>query len=254
MNEEGDKHETNNMRTAPAKASRSTSMRPAKVLHRLHSDSSVRRSHTTGGSAVTVSTHRTDALDETNITHHRLINERLRKIAAHLILALLPAFHENARQEKEAKKERAEKAESEHEEAERPVPAHEEPAPALAAEPSVVETPAPQTKDVTVEDSPSKPKPTDATEAPAPETSSLAQMDIEAQPSGSGSGGEAPSATETPDDMREEVLNPLVREQRAMSAIPPHPEESQISDEFLDPLRPDICADILMQESTDPVA
>ncbi|KAG8764160.1 hypothetical protein FRC11_003016 [Ceratobasidium sp. 423] len=241
--------------------------------------------------------------DETNITHHRFINERLRKIADHLILALLPAFREKARQEKEAEKERAEKAEREREEVERiakeeaekaksatpePVPAPEEPAPALApaTEPSVTETPAPQTEDVTMEDSPPEPKPTDAAETPAPETSSPAHMDIDAQPSGSGSGGEASTAAEAPaeppaepqrvivhihgnevditdtgidptflealpDDMREEVLNQHVREQRATAAIPPRPEESQISADFLDALPPDIRAEILMQESAE---
>ncbi|CAE7209973.1 unnamed protein product [Rhizoctonia solani] len=238
--------------------------------------------------------------DETNITHHRFINERVRKISDHLVLALLPAFREKARLEKEAEKERAEKAEREREEAERiakeeeekakqatpePVPIPEEPAP--VTEPSVTETPAPQTEDVVMEDSPAEPKPTDTIETPAPETSA-AQMDVDAQPSGSGSGGEAPPVAEPevpgeppaepqrvivhihgnevditdtgidptflealPDDMREEVLNQHVREQRATAAIPPRPEESQISADFLDALPPDIRAEILMQESAE---
>ncbi|CAE6444639.1 unnamed protein product [Rhizoctonia solani] len=241
--------------------------------------------------------------DETNITHHRFINERIRKVSCHLILALLPAFREKARQDKEAERERAEKAEREREEAERiakeeaekakqatpePPAAPEEPTPAPTAEPSTTETPAPQTEDVVMDDSPAEPKPTDATETAAPEISSAAQMDIDAQPSGSGSGGEAPIATESetpaeppaepqrvivlihgnevditdtgidptflealPDDMREEVLNQHVREQRATAAIQPRIEESQISADFLDALPPDIRAEILMQESAE---
>ncbi|CUA66624.1 E3 ubiquitin-protein ligase HUWE1 [Rhizoctonia solani] len=239
--------------------------------------------------------------DETTITHHRFINERIRRISDHLVLALLPAFREKSRLEKEAEKERTEKAEREREEAERIakeeaekakeatpelVPAPEEPAP--TTEPLVAETPAPQPEDVVMEESPAEPKPTDATEAPAPETSSAAQMDVDTQPSGSGSGvavppvpeSEAPAEPPTepqrvivhihgnevditdtgidptflealPDDMREEVLNQHVREQRATAAIQPRPEESQISAEFLDALPPDIRAEILMQESAE---
>ncbi|KAH9949004.1 hypothetical protein B0H21DRAFT_198859 [Amylocystis lapponica] len=50
-----------------------------------------------------------------------------------------------------------------------------------------------------------------------------------------------------PDDMREEVLNQHVRNQRA--ARVERPADSQISDEFLDALPPDIRAEILQQES-----
>lgn len=50
-----------------------------------------------------------------------------------------------------------------------------------------------------------------------------------------------------PDDMREEVLNQHVREQRA--ARVERPADSQISSEFLDALPPDIRAEIIQQES-----
>ncbi|KAL6310318.1 hypothetical protein BKA93DRAFT_924556 [Sparassis latifolia] len=50
-----------------------------------------------------------------------------------------------------------------------------------------------------------------------------------------------------PDDMREEVLNQHVRDQRA--ARVERPADSQISPEFLDALPPDIRAEILQQES-----
>ncbi|CEL60680.1 E3 ubiquitin-protein ligase HUWE1 [Rhizoctonia solani AG-1 IB] len=241
--------------------------------------------------------------DETNITHHRFTNERLRKISDHLILALLPTFREKVRKEKEAEKERAEKAEREREEAERiakeeaerakpvtsePAPVPEEPVsvPTPTAE-SATEAPATQTEDVVMDDSPAEPKSTNATEAPAPEASSV-QMEVDAQASGSGSGGEAPATTNPeapteppaepqrvivhihgnevditdtgidptflealPDDMREEVLNQHVREQRATEAIQPRLEDTQISAEFLDALPPDIRAEILMQESAE---
>ncbi|KAF8712347.1 hypothetical protein RHS03_01066, partial [Rhizoctonia solani] len=239
--------------------------------------------------------------DETNITHHRFTNERLRKISDHLILALLPAFREKVRKEKEAEKERAEIAEREREEAERiakeeaekakqvipepaTAPAPEESAPAPTTEP-VAQTP--QAEDIVMEESSTESKPADTTGTPAPEASS-AQMDVDAQPSGSGSGGEPPAATNSeappeppaepqrvivhihgnevditdtgidptflealPDDMREEVLNQHVREQRATQAIQPRLEDTQISAEFLDALPPDIRAEILMQESAE---
>ena len=50
-----------------------------------------------------------------------------------------------------------------------------------------------------------------------------------------------------PDDMREEVLNQHVRDQRA--ARVERPADSQISTEFLDALPPDIRAEILQQEA-----
>ncbi|KAF6760270.1 hypothetical protein DFP72DRAFT_1097039 [Ephemerocybe angulata] len=50
-----------------------------------------------------------------------------------------------------------------------------------------------------------------------------------------------------PDDMREEVLNQHVRDQRA--ARVERPADSQISSEFLDALPPDIRAEILQQEA-----
>ena len=49
-----------------------------------------------------------------------------------------------------------------------------------------------------------------------------------------------------PDDMREEVLNQHVRDQRA--ARVERPADSQISDEFLDALPPEIRAEIIQQE------
>jgi E3 ubiquitin-protein ligase HUWE1 len=49
-----------------------------------------------------------------------------------------------------------------------------------------------------------------------------------------------------PDDMREEVLNQHVRDQRA--AIIERPADSQISSEFLDALPPEIRAEIIQQE------
>ncbi|OCH84897.1 hypothetical protein OBBRIDRAFT_891524 [Obba rivulosa] len=52
-----------------------------------------------------------------------------------------------------------------------------------------------------------------------------------------------------PDDMREEVLNQHVREQRA--ARVERPADSQISSEFLDALPPEIRAEILQQESAE---
>ena len=52
-----------------------------------------------------------------------------------------------------------------------------------------------------------------------------------------------------PDDMREEVLNQHVREQRASRVE--HPPDSQISPEFLDALPPEIRAEIIQQERLD---
>ncbi|KAG9100760.1 hypothetical protein FS749_013057 [Ceratobasidium sp. UAMH 11750] len=244
--------------------------------------------------------------EEVGIIHHRLSTERLRRISDHLILALLPAYREKVRQEKEAEREREEKAarEREQEEAERaarekeeaekakaatPEPAPQETPVEPAPETAPVEPPAPAQDDVVMEDPATPvPQPTEAVEAPAPEPPSAPQMDVDPQPSGSGSTAEAsatidletpveppPQAprvivhihgnevdiTDTgidptflealPDDMREEVLNQHVREQRTAAAIQPRLEETQISADFLDALPPDIRAEILMQESAE---
>lgn len=172
---------------------------------------------------------------------------------------------------------------------EAPVEPEPEPEP-ISVEPAVTESSEPQVEaDVVMEDSPAQePQPTDATEAPTSEPSSAPQMDVDPQPSGSGSGAEAASAidleapvvpppaaprvivhihgnevdiTDTgidptflealPDDMREEVLNQHVREQRTAAAIQPRLEETQISADFLDALPPDIRAEILLQESAE---
>ncbi|KAG9103766.1 hypothetical protein FRC06_008224 [Ceratobasidium sp. 370] len=245
--------------------------------------------------------------EEVGIIHHRLSTERLRRISDHLILALLPAYREKVRQEKEAEREREEKAaqEREQEEAERaarekeeaekakvatPEPAPQETPAEPAPETAPVEPPQPPAQDDVIMEDPTTPvpQPTGAVEAPVPEPSSVPQMDVDPQPSGSGSTAEASAAidletpvepppqaprvivhihgnevdiTDTgidptflealPDDMREEVVNQHVREQRTAAAIQPRLEETQISADFLDALPPDIRAEILMQESAE---
>ena len=200
------------------------------------------------------------------------------------------AEKERAEKEKaEREREEAERLAKEKEEAEKPKPETPEPVPATTepeaapVEPPVSEPIAPQEEaDVVMEDS-TEPR---STETSGPESSSTPQMDVDPEPSGSGAAAEPPveldvpveppveaprvivmihgnevDITDTgidptflealPDDMREEVLNQHVREQRTAAAIQPRLEETQISSDFLDALPPDIRAEILMQESAE---
>ncbi|KAF8750975.1 hypothetical protein RHS01_08862 [Rhizoctonia solani] len=178
--------------------------------------------------------------DETNITHHRFTNERLRKISDHLILALLPAFREKVRKEKEAEKERAEIAEREREEAERIAKEEAERQSKLylslllrlllknlLRHQRLNQLPRPSGRRHRDGGVFNRIQTSRYNRDPAPEASS-AQMDVDAQPSGSGSGGEPPATTNS-----EAPPEPPAEPQRVIVHI--HGNEVDITDTGIDP-------------------
>ncbi|TCD71204.1 hypothetical protein EIP91_011682 [Steccherinum ochraceum] len=213
---------------------------------------------------------------EVKTLHGRYELARLNKLVNHVALALLPAAVEAAKKAKIAEeaeaarrealakaeeealaKERAETEAREREEAERKRQEEE----ARAEE----ERAAGQQEATVDQDA-------EMTDADAAATSSAEPESAEAGPSsltdatGSSNApervtvmihGSAVDITDTgidptflealPDDMREEVLNQHVRDQRA--ARVERPADSQISDEFLDALPPELRAEIIQQET-----
>jgi len=212
-------------------------------------------------------------------------SDRLSKLADHVVLKLLPASLQAAKEAKETReKDEAKLAEAEAEaEAEaKAQAAKKEEEEAATAAVSVTETPPPppipeppvpahidadeeMTDEPTTEPQPIANETTDATpDAPNEEPSSSAST---APPDASASVPTPPRVTvmihgspvditdtgidptfleALPDDMREEVINQHVRDQRA--ARVERPEDSQISTEFLEALPADIRAEILQQE------
>lgn len=221
--------------------------------------------------------------EEAKVLHGKFSAERFMKLANHLILSMLPDAIERqkeakAKEEKEAaeRREAEAKAEAEaKEEAEKAAAAaaekareEEEAKARQEAEASTAEAAAPAvaTEDVDMTDA--------AQEHPAAPEDAEAQAGpsepavVEAEGSGEASTSAAPERvtvmihgsavdiTDTgidptflealPDDMREEVVNQHIRDQRA--ARVERPPDSQISSEFLDALPPEIRAEILQQE------
>lgn len=225
-------------------------------------------------------------LEEVKMLHGSFEQSRLHKLVGHVVLALLPAAVEAMKlaklaEEREAARlqEEQEKAEAEakaKEEAER-IEADEEKsrqqAEAAAAQ-AASESAEPESgASVTALDADAEMA--DASTAAEPDASELGSADADvaegeaqeaAEEAGSSSTaqrvivsihGNPVDITDTgidptflealPDDMREEVLNQHVRDQRA--ARVERPADSQISPEFLDALPPEIRAEILQQES-----
>lgn len=220
--------------------------------------------------------------EEGKILYGKHASDRLSKLADHVVLKMLPAALQVTKEAKEVReKEVAKLAEAEAEaEAETQAQAakKEEEEAAAAAVDTVTETPAPPPE-------PPVPAPTDADEEmtdepvtepqhPANETAEVTSETVDEEPSAGTS--TAPPDTSTPaparvtvmihgspvditdtgidptflealpDDMREEVINQHVRDQRA--ARVERPADSQISTEFLEALPADIRAEILQQE------
>lgn len=118
-----------------------------------------------------------------------------------------------------------------------PLPQPTVPTPPLAAELTTADTPEPTT--------PTETAPIEEPEASAPVE--RVTIMIHGSPVDITETGIDPTFLEAlPDDMREEVINQHVRDQRA--ARVERPVDSQISTEFLDALPPDIRAEILAQE------
>ncbi|KAI3618920.1 ubiquitin-protein ligase [Moniliophthora roreri] len=224
--------------------------------------------------------------EEVKIIHGDFVGERAGKLANHLILALLPAAIEAEKQaklkaEEEARKQREVEAKAQEEAdaadsstkhestiAEVPLPKAEH-SDTAAASPVVVEdqsmedvpTSAPIDPDTEMADGTSPPQPSDeqSDESAPTDPAGVAESSNASAPTRITVTihGNAVDITDTgidptflealPDDMREEVLNQHIRDQRAAQIQ--RPPDSQISPEFLDALPPEIRAEIIQQEA-----
>lgn len=223
--------------------------------------------------------------EEAKMLHGKFEQSRLTKLHNHVVVALLPAAVEAWKKAKEAEEreqervreeqvraaEEAAKKEQEAVQAAEKAKAEEEARAAEAAEvaaaaaASVAPEAASATTDADVEmadvtedtvaDSeepvsdhgPEAAGPSGEAAAPAPERVTVM---IHGSPVDITDTGIDPTFLEAlPDDMREEVLNQHVRDQRAAQVE--RPVDSQISAEFLDALPPDIRAEIIQQEAAE---
>jgi len=217
--------------------------------------------------------------EEGKILYGKHASDCLSKLADHVVLKMLPPSLQAAKEAREAREKevaklaeaeaeaeaKAEAAKKEEKEAaatatsvtETPAPAPEPPAPAhtdadeeMVDEPTV--EPQPTTNETTdvASDAPNEEPPT-STSTPPPDASTSAPARVTVMIHGSPvditDTGIDPTFLEAlPDDMREEVINQHVRDQRA--ARVERPADSQISTEFLEALPADIRAEILQQE------
>lgn len=220
-------------------------------------------------------------LEEGKILHGKFSADRFLRIPNHIILTMLPAAIEKAKEAKILEQEAAERAEAEaraaeaaaaekkqQEDAERAAREEQEAIARQAAEasaaaelvngpPTTVADDDTEMADATAEVLPESShlevqtasEPTIADQV-VPGTSTAPErvtVMIHGSPVDITDTGIDPTFLEAlPDDMREEVLNQHVRDQRA--ARVERPADSQISSEFLDALPPEIRAEILQQE------
>lgn len=224
--------------------------------------------------------------EEAKILNGRHVDHRANQLAHHVILAMLPAAIETSK-ERERKRQAQinvdEEAAGQHE-------GEIEPAEDISAPPSPEETPhtieplelsshTPIT-DVEMGDTVEMPQPESPPpdlpqpNLPLPETTSAGAEVTDAEPSTSVTGPSQASERVTitihgsdvditdmgidptflealPDDIREEVINQHVRDQRA--ARVERPADSQISPEFLEALPPEIRAELIQQERMEQV-
>ncbi|KAI0699215.1 hypothetical protein BC835DRAFT_1412679 [Cytidiella melzeri] len=216
--------------------------------------------------------------EEAKTLHGRFEQSRASKLANHLALELLPAAIKTYKQaqederrdaekrreaqskaeEEEAKRLREEREQQEREEAEK-IRVEQDRA---AAEAETVVGPPPAERiadtdtemaDVTAESardgetvSPNEEQP--ASDAGPSNVTERITVTIHGNPVDITDTGIDPTFLEAlPDDMREEVLNQHIRDQRA--ARVERPTDSQISPEFLDALPPELRAEIIQQEN-----
>ncbi|KAI0633753.1 hypothetical protein C8Q77DRAFT_809629 [Trametes polyzona] len=216
--------------------------------------------------------------EEAKMLHGRFEQTRLSKLQNHVIIALLPdaveAYkkakeaeeREQARQREEEARAAEAAAKKEEEEREAAEKAKQEEEAKAAAEAAAAEeaaasaaAPAPDLDVEMVDATTESPEGAPAENGPEAAESSTHQGEAAAEPErvtvmihGSEvditDTGIDPTFLEAlPDDMREEVLNQHVRDQRAAQVE--RPADSQISAEFLDALPPDIRAEIIQQEA-----
>jgi E3 ubiquitin-protein ligase HUWE1 len=221
--------------------------------------------------------------EEVKTLHGRFEQSRTSKLANHVALELLPAAieaHKQAQEEvrKEMEKRREAQAKAEEEEAKRLREEQQEQERQEAEKKRVEQERAAAVAELTAETQPVEPvlptdtdaEMTDATGNTVREDEDVAvsrdeQAGVEAGPSGAVERervtvtihGNPVDITDTgidptflealPDDMREEVLNQHMRDQRA--ARVERAPDSQISPEFLDALPPELRAEIIQQEN-----
>ena len=225
-------------------------------------------------------------LEEVKMLHGNFEQSRLHKLVGHVVLALLPAAVEAMKLAKLAEEQEAARLREEQEKAEAEAKAKEEAEQVKADEEKARQQAEAATAQAASENAGPEPEAStiapdadtemadvstavepDASEADSAETG-VAESEAQgpAEEAGSSSAaqrvivsihGNPVDITDTgidptflealPDDMREEVLNQHVRDQRA--ARVERPADSQISPEFLDALPPEIRAEILQQES-----
>ena len=214
--------------------------------------------------------------EEGKILYGKHASDRLVKLADHVVLKMLPASLQAAKEAREKEVAKLAEAEAEAEAKAQATKKEEEEAAAAAA--SVTETPAPapelpapahtdadeemadepatepqQTANEATDVAPDAPneEPSVSTPTAPPDASASAPARVTVMIHGSPvditDTGIDPTFLEAlPDDMREEVINQHVRDQRA--ARVERPADSQISTEFLEALPADIRAEILQQE------
>lgn len=210
--------------------------------------------------------------EEVKILNGKFMNERAARVANHVVLRLLPeaikraeeeakaAEQERERQREQEEKEREEAQAKEREEQAAAEKAEAEAAAARAAEAEAAANEAPETtesaEDVEMHEQPAE----SSSEEPVAGSSAEGQGEastsaapervtvlIHGNPVDITDTGIDPTFLEAlPDDMREEVVNQHIRDQRA--ARVERPADSQISAEFLDALPPEIRAEIIQQE------
>ncbi|KZV69516.1 hypothetical protein PENSPDRAFT_753267 [Peniophora sp. CONT] len=211
--------------------------------------------------------------EEVKILNGKFMNERATRVANHVILRLLPdaikraeedaktAEQERERQREEEEKARLEAEAKAREEQAATEKAEAEAAAARAAEAEAAANAAPAEAPTSSEDVEMHDQPAESTNE-EPVAGSSAEGQAEASTSAAPERvtvmihGNAVDITDTgidptflealPDDMREEVVNQHIRDQRA--ARVERPADSQISAEFLDALPPEIRAEIIQQE------
>ncbi|KAH7888738.1 hypothetical protein F5I97DRAFT_2004510, partial [Phlebopus sp. FC_14] len=213
--------------------------------------------------------------DEAKILNGKHVSERANRLGNHVVLALLPAAVEAAKEREEQRRVAQTKAEEEAKQREVERLAAEEVQQNQDATPSVTVSPEiPQSSSNRAEVSPTAEttedvEMRDASDVPPSQPGSIGVTIAEAELSDPRAGpsqttdrvtimihgsevditdmGIDPTFLEAlPDDIREEVINQHVRDQRASRVE--RPADSQISPEFLDALPPEIRAELIQQE------
>lgn len=207
--------------------------------------------------------------EEVKSLHGRFEQTRVNKMINHVILALLPpaveAHKAKIEEEKVASKHREELAKAEEEaarkreeeekarlEEEQRAQAEKERLEAETRAEAETEAPAVVADSEMADPTSGQEEPADEQEAGGSHVRERVTVMIHGNPVDITDTGIDPTFLEAlPDDMREEVLNQHIRDQRA--ARVERPVDSQISPEFLDALPPELRAEIIQQENLERV-